>query len=100
MLDRPFEVSVAPVLAGSSQLAEFIVGAEIPVRHHPRRFGHSKYGLSRIWKVLADLMAVMMIRWYLANRADDKPVSYVEGLSASGLRSIRVRKVSFVLVIV
>ncbi|MFV1988058.1 MAG: glycosyltransferase family 2 protein [Gemmatimonadota bacterium] len=38
--------------------------AQIPVRHHPRRFGTSKYGLSRIWKVLADLMAVIMLRWF------------------------------------
>lgn len=38
--------------------------AEIPVRHHPRRFGRSKYGLSRMWKVLADLLAVTMIRWF------------------------------------
>ncbi len=38
--------------------------AEIPVRHHPRRIGKSKYGLSRVWKVLADLMTVTMIRWF------------------------------------
>jgi len=35
--------------------------AEIPVRHHARRAGHSKYGLSRTWKVLSDLMAIKMI---------------------------------------
>ena len=35
---------------------------EIPVRHHPRRFGSSKYGLSRIFKVLADLAVIGMIR--------------------------------------
>jgi len=35
--------------------------AEIPVRHHARRFGESKYGLSRIWKVASDLMALKMI---------------------------------------
>ena len=35
--------------------------AEIPVRHHPRRFGESKYGLSRIWKVASDLMALKML---------------------------------------
>ena len=35
---------------------------EIPVRHHPRRFGESKYGLSRIWKVLLDLMVIRTIR--------------------------------------
>lgn len=35
--------------------------AEIPVRHHPRLAGTSKYGLSRIWKVLSDLLAIKMI---------------------------------------
>jgi glycosyltransferase involved in cell wall biosynthesis len=35
--------------------------AEIKVRHHPRRFGRSKYGLSRIYKVLLDLMVVKTI---------------------------------------
>jgi glycosyltransferase involved in cell wall biosynthesis len=38
--------------------------AEIPVHHHPRRFGRSKYGLSRVWKVLADLLTMTMIRWF------------------------------------
>ncbi len=32
--------------------------AEIKVNHHPRRFGVSKYGLSRIYKVLLDLLAI------------------------------------------
>ena len=36
--------------------------SEIPVRHHARRFGQSKYGLSRIAKVLADLLTITMIR--------------------------------------
>jgi glycosyltransferase involved in cell wall biosynthesis len=31
---------------------------EIKVRHHPRRHGQSKYGLSRIYKVLLDLLSV------------------------------------------
>jgi hypothetical protein len=35
---------------------------EIPVRHHARRFGESKYGLSRIGKVILDLMVIKMIR--------------------------------------
>ena len=32
--------------------------AEIKVRHHARRFGESKYGLSRIYKVLFDLLTI------------------------------------------
>lgn len=35
---------------------------EMPVRHHARRFGQSKYGLSRIAKVLADLLVIIMVR--------------------------------------
>lgn len=34
---------------------------ELPVRHHPRRFGQSKYGLSRVYKVLLDLLAIKTI---------------------------------------
>ena len=36
--------------------------AEVPVRHHARKHGSSKYGLSRILKVLADLLTIKMIR--------------------------------------
>jgi hypothetical protein len=32
--------------------------AEVKVHHHPRRHGHSKYGLSRIYRVLLDIMVV------------------------------------------
>lgn len=32
--------------------------AEIKVKHHARRFGKSKYGLSRIYKVLVDLIVI------------------------------------------
>lgn len=35
--------------------------AEIKVQHHARQFGQSKYGLSRIYKVLLDLMVIKMI---------------------------------------
>lgn len=35
--------------------------AEIPVNHHPRRFGSSKYGFSRIFKVLSDISAINLI---------------------------------------
>ena len=34
---------------------------EMPVRHHARRFGQSKYGISRTMKVLVDLVALKMI---------------------------------------
>ncbi len=35
---------------------------EMPVRHHPRSRGSSKYGLSRTGKVLSDLLVIKMIR--------------------------------------
>ncbi len=35
--------------------------AQIKVRHHARRYGQSKYGLSRIYKVLLDLMVIKTV---------------------------------------
>lgn len=35
--------------------------AEIEVTHHPRRFGQSKYGLSRILRVVLDLLTVKFL---------------------------------------
>ena len=34
---------------------------EVPVTHHARQFGKSKYGLSRIWKVFLDLVSIKML---------------------------------------
>lgn len=34
---------------------------EMPVRHHPRRFGKTKYGLERTLKVMLDLMTVKFL---------------------------------------
>jgi dolichol-phosphate mannosyltransferase len=43
--------------------------AEMPVRHRPRRFGASKYGLgNRVFRATADMFGV---RWYLARRFED-----------------------------
>ncbi len=38
---------------------------EIPVQHHPRRFGTSKYGLKRIFKVLLDILVVKFLDRYM-----------------------------------
>ena len=38
--------------------------AEIPVSHHPRRFGKAKYGLSRTLKVILDLLVVRFLMSY------------------------------------
>src|SRR5262245_111315 len=43
-----------------SQLAGARVG-EIPVNHRPRVFGVSKYGISRTYKVLMDLISIKML---------------------------------------
>lgn len=35
---------------------------EVPVKHHARAHGQSKYGISRVLKVLADLLTIKMVR--------------------------------------
>lgn len=48
---------------------------EVPVRHHPRVSGKSKYGLSRIIKVILDLMVVKFLLSY-----SQKPIYVFGGL--------------------
>jgi glycosyltransferase involved in cell wall biosynthesis len=46
----------------------FIEGAritELPVRHHARRYGKSKYGLGRTFRVVMDLLTVYFMRKFL-----------------------------------
>jgi len=62
-----------------------VVGAkiiEVPVNHHPRRFGEAKYGLERILKVLLDLFTVKFLLSYSA-----KPI-YLFGGTGMGLMAI------------
>jgi len=59
---------------------------EIPVRHHPRRFGKSNYGLERVAKVVLDLMVVKFLDRHLV-----KPI-YVFG--GFGLLSLFVSMIS------
>ncbi len=40
---------------------------ELPVRHHPRRAGASKYGLARVFRVLADLVGIKMLIQFAAH---------------------------------
>jgi dolichol-phosphate mannosyltransferase len=61
---------------------------EIPVKHHARKFGHSNYGLSRVVKVLLDLLVVMFLHRYMA-----KPI-YVFG--GFGLLSFVLSGASFI----
>jgi glycosyltransferase involved in cell wall biosynthesis len=39
--------------------------AEMPVRHHARRFGSSKYGLSRTFRVMMDLLTIAFMKKFL-----------------------------------
>ena len=46
----------------------YIEGAkitEIPVRHHARRYGHSKYGLGRTFRVVMDLLTIFFLKKFL-----------------------------------
>jgi dolichol-phosphate mannosyltransferase len=54
--------------------------AEIPVRHHPRRFGKSKYGMERVFKVVLDLMVVKFLDRYFV-----KPIYLFGGFGAVSL---------------
>lgn len=40
--------------------------AEIVVRHHARQFGKSKYGISRVWRVVLDLLVVKMLTGFVS----------------------------------
>jgi glycosyltransferase involved in cell wall biosynthesis len=44
---------------------------ELVVDHHPRRFGHSKYGMGRIARVTLDLLIL-----YFIDRAFDRPIQF------------------------
>lgn len=46
-----------PIIAASLG-AHYI---EIPVTHKPRKFGKSKYGVARIWKVLLDIVKIKIL---------------------------------------
>lgn len=78
----------------------YSVGArmiELPVRHHPRRYGRTKYGLTRTLKVLLDLVTVKFLISY-----SNKPIYLFGGmgfililLSLSVLFFLLVRRVLF-----
>jgi glycosyltransferase involved in cell wall biosynthesis len=58
--------------------------AELPVNHRPRRAGRSKYGLSRTFRVVLDLITVLFLRRY-----GDRPMHLFGslGLLSGGLGS-------------
>ena len=51
--------------------------AEVVVNHRPRRFGKSKYGISRATRVLVDLLVVKMLSSF-----SQRPLSYFALLTA------------------
>ena len=55
--------------------------AEIVVTHHPRRFGKSKYGLGRVWRVMLDIIAFKFIISVFAQRPTSQKISLWERLS-------------------
>ena len=55
--------------------------AEIVVTHHPRRFGESKYGLSRVWRVMLDIIAFKFIISVFAARPNPQKLSLGQRLS-------------------
>lgn len=57
---------------------------EVPVQHHPRRYGETKYGLSRTAKVILDLLTVKFLITYA-----NKPI-YLFGGTGFVLISISV----------
>lgn len=51
---------------------------EIPVRHHPRRQGKPKYGLSRTPKVMLDLLVLLLFGTYIT-----RPIHLFGGIGGS-----------------
>jgi glycosyltransferase involved in cell wall biosynthesis len=43
--------------------------AEIVVNHHPRRFGTSKYGIGRVWRVALDIVTIKMLSGFSSRPA-------------------------------
>ena len=65
--------------------------AQLKVRHHPRRFGRSKYGFSRIYKVALDLISIRAILAFARN-----PVGWLGlGAALAGLASTALLAVAF-----
>jgi glycosyltransferase involved in cell wall biosynthesis len=54
--------------------------AEVPVRHHARRFGQSKYGISRTIRVILDLITVRFLLSY-----STRPIQIFGGLGMASL---------------
>jgi glycosyltransferase involved in cell wall biosynthesis len=53
---------------------------ELPVTHHARQFGHSKYGIGRVLRVLLDLLTLFFI-----DRALDRPMQFFGKIGVGAL---------------
>ena len=53
---------------------------EIPVKHHPRKYGTSKYGLERIFKVILDLILVKFMSKFM-----HKPIYFFGGFAITSI---------------
>ncbi|MBI2016914.1 MAG: glycosyltransferase [Candidatus Rokubacteria bacterium] len=53
---------------------------EVPVQYQERRYGHSKYGLSRIGKVILDVIA-----FYFFDRFASRPIHFFGSVGIAGL---------------
>ena len=58
-----------PALASTVTSVDRII--EIPVEHHPRIYGKSKYGISRTFKVISDLFFIWFMKRFL-----QKPIHF------------------------
>jgi glycosyltransferase involved in cell wall biosynthesis len=72
---KAFRASVIKAIPLYSEMHRFIPAmasmagsriAEIKVNHRPRRFGRSKYGLSRIYKVFLDLLVIKTVASFVS----------------------------------
>lgn len=66
---------------------------EVPVRHHARQFGQSKYGLDRIIKVILDLTIIMFFDRYLV-----KPI-YIFGSIGIGFIGLAIFVFAWMLIL-
>lgn len=65
---------------------------EVPVNHYPRWFGKSKYGISRTFKVILDLLTVKFLSTYMT-----KPI-YVFG--SAGFISLAISIAAFIWMVI
>jgi len=65
---------------------------EVPVQHHPRKHGKSKYGLNRTIKVILDLLTVKFLSGYV-----NKPI-YLFGGVGFGLAGLGIAGLVFLFV--